>query len=113
MQHSSTAIGCLALRERFLRARDLVLSGERLSNAASRTRALPDGVVQLARAGEATGQLAMMLTYAARMDRERTEADVRRLVRLIEPSLILGFGAAVALVAAALLQTVYAIRPVP
>ena len=40
-------------------------------------------------------------------------ARIRMLTRLIEPSLILIFGGAIAFVAAALLQAVYSIRPTP
>jgi type II secretory pathway component PulF len=36
---------------------------------------------------------------------------LRTLVTFVEPALIIGFGAMVAFVAAALLQAVYAIRP--
>jgi type II secretory pathway component PulF len=37
---------------------------------------------------------------------------VRTLVRVIEPSLIVVFGGIVAVIAAALLQAVYSVRPV-
>jgi type II secretory pathway component PulF len=36
---------------------------------------------------------------------------VKALVRLLEPALILGLGGVIALVAAALLQAMYSIRP--
>ena len=111
MQQAARASGNAAVRERLLIARERVLSGERLSSALAHTAAIPAGAIQLVRAGEATGELASMLTYAARIDRERSEAEVKRLVRLIEPSLILFFGALIALVAAALLQAVYSVRP--
>jgi general secretion pathway protein F len=52
-----------------------------------------------------------MLTHASRLESERAERAVKALVTLMEPSLILAFGGIVALVAAALLQAVYAVRP--
>jgi general secretion pathway protein F len=67
--------------------------------------------VRLIRAGEETGRLAGMLEHAARIEGVRAEATVRSAVRVIEPAMIIGFGAVVALVAASLLQAVYSVRP--
>jgi type II secretory pathway component PulF len=53
-----------------------------------------------------------MLDHAARLERELAEERVRAFVRLLEPALILLFGAVIALIAAALLQAVYGVRPV-
>jgi type II secretory pathway component PulF len=52
-----------------------------------------------------------MLEHAARLERERAELQVKTAVRFVEPALILCFGILVALVAAALLQAVYSVRP--
>jgi general secretion pathway protein F len=67
--------------------------------------------VRLVGAGEETGRLAELLEHAARIERERAQDITRAAVRLLEPGLILVFGALVALVAAALLQAVYSVRP--
>ena len=48
---------------------------------------------------------------AAMLERERSETMVKSAVRLLGPSLILVFGGLVALVAAALLQAIYSVRP--
>lgn len=111
LRHGARAAGNAALERRLASAREGVIAGERLSSALARTGAGSEGLIQLVRAGEATGELAPMLGHAARLDAEFAEARVRALVRLIEPSLILVFGAIVALVAAALLQAVYSVRP--
>jgi type II secretory pathway component PulF len=52
-----------------------------------------------------------MLEHASRIESERAERIVKAAVRLVEPALIIVFGGLVALVAAALLQAVYAVRP--
>jgi type II secretory pathway component PulF len=52
-----------------------------------------------------------MLGHASRLERERAERLTRTSVRLLEPLLIIGFGALVATVAGSLLQAVYSVRP--
>ena len=69
--------------------------------------------MRLIRAGEETGRLAPMLAQAAKLEAGRAEQGVRAAVRVVEPALIIVFGGMVALVAAALLQSVYSVRPVP
>jgi general secretion pathway protein F len=52
-----------------------------------------------------------MLAHAGRLERDAVLRRVRGAVRLIEPAMIVGFGGVVALVAAALLQALYSVRP--
>jgi general secretion pathway protein F len=93
-------------------ARDLIVHGERPSVALKMSGSLTATALRLVGAGEESGRLALMLDHAATLEASRTEESIRRLVRLIEPTLILAFGGAVALVAAALLQAIYSVRPV-
>ena len=93
-------------------ARQRVVGGERLSAALAHVDALTVSTVQLVRAGEATGDLATMLSHAARIEGEWAEQRVKSLVRIVEPVLILVFGIIVAVIAASLLQAVYSVRPV-
>lgn len=111
MLHAADAAGDPALRARFLAARDRVIGGERLSSALSRAEAVPASALQVIRAAEATGVLPPLLRAAARIERERTLSEIRRLVRLIEPGLILAMGALIAFVAASLLQAIYSAVP--
>jgi len=111
LSHAARAAGDAALGSRVLSAREGLSHGERLSAAIDRERALTPVAVRLIRAGEETGGLAAMLDHAARIEGERATQLVRNAVRLLEPALILAFGGLVALVAAALLQAVYAVRP--
>jgi general secretion pathway protein F len=111
MLHAARASGDASLTRRILTARESVVEGLRPSDALSQQAALTPTAVRLARAGEETGRLAEMLSHAAALERERSESMVRSAVRLLEPALILAFGGLVALVAAALLQAIYSVRP--
>lgn len=85
--------------------------GERLSRALDETGSATATVVRLVRAGEETGRLAAMLAHASRMESDEATRRVRAAVRLVEPALILVFGLVIALIAAALLQAIYSVRP--
>lgn len=112
LAHGARASGDAALGARLLAVREAIAHGERLSAAIDREAALTATAVRLIRAGEETGRLAPMLDHAARIEADRATQLVKNAVRLIEPVLILAFGALVALVAAALMQAVYSVRPV-
>jgi general secretion pathway protein F len=111
LRHAATATGDAAIAARLLAARERVVAGQRISRALEATDALTPTAVRLVGAGEETGRLAELLEHAARIERERAQDITRAAVRLLEPGLILVFGALVALVAAALLQAVYSVRP--
>lgn len=112
LAHAARASGDAALGSRLLAVREAIAHGERMSAAVDRERALTTTAVRLVRAGEETGRLGAMLEHAARIEGERATQLVKNAVRLLEPALILAFGAIVALVAAALMQAVYSVRPV-
>jgi type II secretory pathway component PulF len=111
MASGARATGNSELVRRIADARMDVEHGGRLSMALEHHRAATALVCRLARAGEESGRLAAMLDHAARLERERANRVLRSLVRLIEPLLIIVFGGLVALVAAALLQALYSVRP--
>jgi general secretion pathway protein F len=112
LAHAARACGDAALGARLVSAREAIAHGERMSAAIERERALTATAVRLIRAGEETGRLAGMLDHAARIESDRATHLVKSAVRLLEPALILAFGALVAVVAAALMQAVYSVRPV-
>jgi general secretion pathway protein F len=109
--HAARAAGDAAVGARLLTAREAVTTGARPSAALAQADALTATTVRLVRAGEESGRLAAMLAHAARLEVERAEQMVKSAVRLLEPGLILAFGGLVALVAAALLQAIYSVRP--
>lgn len=111
LHHAAAAAGDAAVSTRLLTAREQVVMGQRISRALEQADAFTPTAARLVRAGEETGRLAELLEHAARIERERAEDLTRAAVRLLEPALILIFGALVALVSAALLQAVYSVRP--
>ena len=111
LTHAARAAGDAAIQDRVLAARTSVIAGVRPSAAFLTEDALTPIAARLVRAGEETGALVPMLAHAARLENERATDRVRSAVRLLEPTLILAFGGLVALVAAALLQAIYSVRP--
>lgn len=111
LAHAERSAGDASLAARLAEARERVMTGARLSRALEETDAATPTTVRLVRAGEETGRLAAMLAHAARMERERAERVVKGAVKLVEPALILAFGLVIAVVAASLLQAIYAVRP--
>lgn len=109
--HAARASGNPAIAERVAAARACVVAGSRLSAAFQTECAVTPVAARLVRAGEETGALASMLSHASRLEGERATRRVKDAVRLLEPALILAFGGLVALVAAALLQAIYSVRP--
>lgn len=109
--HATRATGDAALTGRILAAREQVVAGRAISTSLQEKDAATPTSVRLIRTGEETGRLAPMLAHAARIESARAEQTVRALVRVLEPAMILVFGGVVALVAAALLQAVYSVRP--
>ena len=111
LHHAARAAGDAHIAARLFAAREQVIGGARIGRALSDAAALTPTAVRLVGAGEETGRLAELLEHAARIERERAQDLTRAAVRLLEPATILVFGAIVALVAAALLQAVYSVRP--
>ncbi|HEV8499162.1 MAG TPA: type II secretion system F family protein, partial [Gemmatimonadaceae bacterium] len=99
------------LEARLTFARAAVTAGDPLSRALESSRATTPTVVRLVRAGEESGRLPAMLDHAARIEQQRVDRIVRTGVRLLEPILLLTFASVVALIAAALLQAIYSVRP--
>jgi type II secretory pathway component PulF len=106
------AAGDAAIARRVGDAREAVLGGAGLAASLDAANAATPTAVRLIRAGEESGRMVPMLAQVARIEAARAEARVRAAVRVLEPALILVFGGMVALVAAALLQAVYSVRPV-
>lgn len=106
------AAGDRAIGKRLGKARELVAEGAALSAALASSGAVTAVAVKLAHIGEGSGRLAALLSRAADLDEQTAERRLRTLVSLLEPALILAFALVVALVAAAILQAIYSVRPV-
>lgn len=111
LAHATRASGDAALTARTLAAREQVVAGQGVAASLHAQGAATPTSVRLIRTGEETGRLPSMLAHAARIESARAEQAVRSLVRILEPAMIMAFGGMVALVAAALLQAVYSVRP--
>lgn len=109
--HAARATDDAEIEARALEARDRIAAGDSVSRALRELRVVTPLAYRLVAAGEETGRLASMLAFAARMEEQRAERLTRGAIRLIEPTLVLAIAAAVGLVAAAMLQAVYAVRP--
>lgn len=105
------AAGDQAVAARLDLARERVAEGAGLSAAMGATHAVTEMALQLATIGEGSGRLPALLRQAADLEEQLSERRLGTLVSLLEPALIIGFAAAVAFVAAALLQAVYSVRP--
>jgi type II secretory pathway component PulF len=111
MGHAARAAGDAEIEARLLEARALISSGQTLSRALETTGAVSATSLRLIRAGEESGRVAAMLEHAARLEQQRVDRLLRASIRMLEPVLLLAFASVVALVAAALLQAIYSVRP--
>ena len=110
---AARASGDSAIEQRFSLAGSSIESGHPIARSLAEQRALTPVALRLVQAGEESGRLPSMLRHAARIEQQRADRVTRTAVRLLEPALILVFASVVTLVAAALLQAVYSVRPTP
>ncbi len=108
---AARASGDAELEARLGSARARIVAGQPLSAALDETAAVSRTTINLIRAGEESGRLPSMLGHAARIEQKRVDQIVKTGVRMLEPILLLTFASVVALVAAALLQAIYSVRP--
>ena len=92
------------------RIRRLVREGSSLNGAIAQGGLFPPVLTQLVALGEEAGRLADFLLKAAELLEKKTERALERLVALVEPAMIVGFGGIVAVVALALLQAIYGVN---
>jgi general secretion pathway protein F len=88
-----------------------ISNGERLATALIASGALPISIQPLLQVGEHTAQLGEMLQHAGtELDRE-LERTIDTSLTLLQPAIVLAFGGIIALVAGAVMQTLYSVRP--
>lgn len=92
------------------RIRTSVREGSSLKAAVSQSHIFPTLLAQLVGVGEDAGRLREFLLKAADIFEERTERATQRLATLMEPAMIVMFGAVVATIALSLLQAIYGIN---
>lgn len=92
------------------RIRTRVREGSSLHSAIAEGGLFPPILTQLVALGEDAGRLADFLLKAADLLERKTERALERMVALVEPAMIVGFGGIVAVVALALLQAIYGVN---
>lgn len=110
LQVAAAALTDRVAASEVLRAREEVRGGERLAPALGRGRAFPYVFLQMLDLGEQGGQLAEMLERGAAAAEDDLERGLERLVRLVEPAMIVLFGLVVGFVALSLLQAIYGVN---
>ncbi|MEP6778982.1 MAG: type II secretion system F family protein [Gemmatimonadaceae bacterium] len=108
MRLSRGAVENLAIVTELEEAEARVRDGSSLSAAINQT--LPPIAVQLIDAGEASGALGPLAARAADALDNEVQRALSKAVTLIEPIMILGFGALIGFVALGLLQAIYGIN---
>jgi type IV pilus assembly protein PilC len=88
---------------------DAMLEGEGLAQPLSRTGLFPTTAARMIRVGEETGTLDTQLEFTARYYESELDYRLKRLIALIEPTVILGMGVIVGFVAIALVSAMYGI----
>jgi type II secretory pathway component PulF len=111
LSHAGEASGDAAMGRAAEVVRQRVAEGAPMASAMAEHRVFAPAAVRMIAIGEETGRLGPLLAHAGRIERELGMRRLLRATRLIEPVLILAFGAVVAVVAAALLQAMYAFGP--
>lgn len=96
-----------------LRVREEVRGGDGLAVSLRRGGVYPFSFLQMVEVGEEGGRLPDMLERAAEAMEAELERSIDRLLRLVEPVMIIGFGGAVGFVALSLLQAIYGIQGTP
>jgi general secretion pathway protein F len=86
-----------------------VRQGERLSKAMSPTIFSPMAI-QMVLVGEESGRLDAMLLELAQVYESEVEADVKRMLTLLEPALILGMGGVIAVIIMGILMGILSIN---
>jgi type II secretory pathway component PulF len=108
---ASIASGDAAVSMRLISARERVRRGVRLSDALAKEAALAPIALRLLSIGERAGDLAVMARRAAEITSRQVRNEIKTMVSLLEPVLVIVLGGLVAMCALALLQAVYAVRP--
>jgi len=92
------------------KAREDVVTGSNLASALGHSAAFPYLFLQMVALGEESGRLQEMLGRGANAAEDQLERSLTRMVRLVEPTLIVVFGVVAGFVALSLLQAIYGMR---
>lgn len=111
MQHVRASSNSVEGRDAMSRVIERLVAGEPLVPHLIREGLAPGVVAPLLEIGEGSGTLGAAFTKSAIVLQQRAEEQVDAILTLVQPLLILILGAAIAILAGGLLQSVYALRP--
>ncbi len=95
------------------RLSESVKRGAGLAAPMGEAHVFPPLAVHMVRVGEETGRLEDMLLKVADMLEADVRTDLRRIIGLLEPAVILGMGLVVAFIVVAMLLAIFSINEVP
>lgn len=110
LEAASASLADPAAADEVEAARRSVRAGRGLTEALRQGRAFPPLFLRMTELGEEGGRLPEMLRRAAAVAEEELERRLERLVRLVEPAMVVLFGVVVGFVALSLLQAIYGVR---
>ncbi|HEX7120049.1 MAG TPA: type II secretion system F family protein [Longimicrobiales bacterium] len=110
LEHAAESLADPLARDEVLRIRARIREGASLDQAVREGRLFPPLLGQLVAVGEEAGRVEEFLARAADLFEERTARALQRLVTLMEPAMIVGFGLVVGFVALSLLQAIYGVN---
>ena len=91
-----------------LRVSEKVQNGSALSQALSEEKGqIPNIMIQMVKIGEETGELGYMLKNLSRFYKQEVERSIDGMVAMIEPIMILGLGAGVAILLSSVMMPMY------
>ncbi len=110
LDDAAASMGDPLARGEAARIRTRVREGASFAQAVVESTLFPPVLGQLVAVGEEAGRVEEFLGRAADLFEDRTERMLQRLVTLLEPVMIIGFGVVVAVVAVSLLQAIYGVN---
>ncbi len=88
-----------------------LLTGSSFSDALSRSPFFPPMLIEVVRVGESAGNLAEQLQVISTVIQQEFDANISRMVGMIEPAMIILVGAVVGIIGVTVITTVYSILP--
>jgi type II secretion system protein F len=95
------------------RLADVVRRGGTLAAGLAEQAGFPPLAVHMVRVGEETGRLEEMLLKVAETYETDVRTELKRLIGLLEPAMILAMGVLVALIVVAMLMAIFSINEIP
>ncbi len=102
-----------AVSRSVVRLADAVKRGGTIAAALGEHTPFPPLAVHMVRVGEETGRLEEMLLKVAETFETDVRSELRRVIGLLEPAIILGMGVLVAFIVVAMLMAIFSINEIP